>query len=186
VGGFSTGVPEYALMAEFLPALEAARRCGGIFHLHEYDSPDFECQVAVNVPGIIPGAPALSVPAGPLSLRYRFWYEGHLKPRGLGDIPLIISELGVDGVHPSAACNDPGGLGWKAYSDWWTRAGAGPDGPRAYVNVLEWYDAEMRRDPYVIGATLFTAGAQDPGNIWHDFDLRDVLIPLAHYIAEQD
>jgi hypothetical protein len=185
VGGFSTGVPEYALMADFLPALEAAHRCGGLFHLHEYDSPTFECGVAVNVPGLIPGAPAISVPAGPLTLRYRFWYELLLKPRGLGDLPLLISELGIDGVAPSPACDDPGGLGWKAYTDWWTSRGLGPDGPQAYVNVLSWYDAEMRRDPYVLGAAIFTANALDSGGEWHSFDLHPVLVPLAIYAAGQ-
>jgi len=185
VGGFSTGVPEYDLMDDFLPALEAARRCGGIFHLHEYSSPTFDCGVAANIPGIIPNAPALAVPAGALSLRYRFWYEGLLKPRGLGDLPLVISELGIDGVIPSAACDDPGGFGWKPYSDWWASRGLGRDGPHGYVNTLRWYDGEMRRDDYVLGAAIFTAGALDAGNIWHAFDLHDVMIPLAEYAVSQ-
>jgi hypothetical protein len=185
VGGFSTGVPEYNLMDDFLPALEAAQRCGALFHLHEYGSPDFECGVSVNVPGLIPGAPALSVPAGPLALRYRFWYEALLKPRGLGDVPLVISEFGIDGVLPQAACDDPGGAGWKSYTDWWTRRGVGPNGPQAYVNVMKPYDAELRRDPYVLGAAIFTTGALNPSNIWHVFDLHDVMIPLAHYLVSQ-
>jgi hypothetical protein len=185
VGGFSTGVPEYDLMAGFLPAIEAAKRCGGIFHLHEYDSPTFDCKAAVNVPNIIPGAPALSVPAGPLALRYRFWYEGYFKPRGLGDVPLIISELGIDGILPSPACDDSGGGGWKDYQEWWIRRGFGTDGPRGYVKALEWYDAEMRRDPYVLGAALFATGALDTGSPWHKFDLHDVLLPLAIYAAGQ-
>jgi hypothetical protein len=185
VGGFSTGVPEYDLMDEFLPALEAAQRCGGIFHLHEYASPTFQCGVAVNAPGLIPGAPALSVPAGPLSLRYRFWYEGLLKPRGLGGLPLVISELGIDGLAPSPACDDPGYPGWKLYGDWWVQRGYGPDGPQAYVNVLSWYDNEMRNDPYVLGAAIFTTGALEPQQQWHAFELHDALIPLAHYLVSQ-
>lgn len=185
VGGFSTGVPEYDLMDEFLPALEAAQRCGGIFHLHEYASPTFQCGVAVNVPGLIPGAPPLSVPAGPLSLRYRIWYEGLLKPRGLGSLPLVISELGIDGLAPSPACDDPGYPGWKLYSDWWVQRGYGPSGPQAYVNVLGWYDNEMRSDPYVLGAAIFTTGALEPQQQWHAFELHDALIPLAHYLVSQ-
>ncbi|MGQ0601698.1 MAG: hypothetical protein ACT4QE_08390, partial [Anaerolineales bacterium] len=59
--------------ADFLPALEAARRCGGIFHLHEYNAPTLACGVSTGQSNIIPGAPALTVPAGPLTLRYRFW-----------------------------------------------------------------------------------------------------------------
>lgn len=188
VGGFSTGVPEYALMAEFLPALEAAQRCGGIFHLHEYDSPTFECGVAANVPGLIPGAPAIGVSAGPLALRYRFWYEALLKPRGLGSLPLLISELGIDGVAPGGGqggCDDPGGTGWKAYGEWWASHGYGSDAPQAYVNVLSWYDRELRNDAYVLGAAIFTANALDDGDVWRDFDLHPVLVPLAIYAAGQ-
>ena len=185
VGGFSTGVPEYALMADFLPALEAAQRCGGIFHLHEYSSPTFDCGTNVNMPEVIPGAPAIGATAGPLALRYRIWYEALLKPRGLGAVPLVISELGIDGVQPHPTCGDAGGLGWKGYVDWWLQNGIGPNGPQAYVNVLQWYDAEMRRDPYVLGGTLFTANALNPDNEWHAFDLHEVLVPLAVYAAGQ-
>lgn len=184
VGGFSVGVPEYALMGDFLPALEAARRCGGIFHLHEYNAPTFECLVATGVPDIIPGAPALNVPAGPFSLRYRFWYEGWLKPRGLGDLPLVISELGIDGVS-RGACNGPVEVGWKPYRDWWVQQGLAADGNQAHLKALAWYDEQMRRDAYVLGATIFTAGAASPGNEWHPFDLHEMLVPLAHYLAGQ-
>jgi hypothetical protein len=184
VGGFSVGVPEYALMGDFLPALEAARRCGGIFHLHEYNAPTFECLVTTGVPGIIPGAPALNVPAGPFSLRYRFWYEGWLKPRGLGDLPLVISELGIDGVS-RGACNGPVEIGWKPYRDWWVQQGLAADGDQAHLKALAWYDEQMRRDAYVLGATIFTAGAANPANEWHPFDLRDMLVPLAYYLAGQ-
>jgi hypothetical protein len=185
VGGFSTGVPEYDLMDDFLPALEAAHRCGGLFHLHEYGSPTFNCLVQSNIPGLIPGAPALRVPAGPLTFRYRFWYEGHLKPAGLGDLPLVISELGIDGVLPSPACDDPGGTGWKGYTDWWVARGHGATGPQAYVNWLAWYDSELQHDYYVLGAAVFTTGATDAANGWYPFDLHDVLIPLTHYLTQR-
>jgi hypothetical protein len=184
VGGFSVGVPEYALMGDFLPALEAARRCGGLFHLHEYNAPTFDCLVATGVPGIIPGAPALNVPAGPFGLRYRFWYEGWLKPRGLGDLPLVISELGIDGVS-RGACNGPVEIGWKPYRDWWVQQGLASDGDQAHIQALAWYDEQMRRDSYVLGATIFTAGAANSGNEWYPFDLREMLVPLAYYLAGQ-
>jgi hypothetical protein len=182
VGGFSVGVPEYADMAVFMPALEAAYNCGGIFHLHEYNSPTMDCGVTTGQTGAIPGAPNFgSVPVGYHTLRYRFWYEGYLKPRGMGDLPLVISEAGVEG-RPNAGgpCNDPGGRAWKSYADWWVQQGYGPSGPEAYVNLLAWYDDQMRQDAYVIGATLFTAGA--PFNEgWTHFDLHDVFVPLAWY-----
>jgi hypothetical protein len=186
VGGFSVGVPEYAMMAYFMPALEAAYRCGAIFHLHEYNSPTLTCGVTSNQAGIIPGAPNFgSVLMGYHTLRYRFWYEGYLKPNGMGDLPLVISEAGVEGrPNPGGPCNDPGGRAWKSYGEWWVQQGYGPSGPEAYVNLLSWYDTEMRKDPYVLGATLFTAGAPFDGG-WNAFDLHDVFVPLAKYAVAQ-
>ncbi len=186
VGAFGPGWPNtYEQMGWFLPALEAAHRCGGILTLHEYNSPTFECGVGVSVAGTIPGAPQFDgVTVGFNTLRYRIWYEGYLKPRGLGDLPLVISELGI-GLNTRGACPDPGGGGWRGYADWWVKQGYGPDGPRAYVNLLAWYDAEMRKDPYVIGATIFTLGAPNGNDQWYVFDLHDVLPALAFYAASQ-
>lgn len=182
VGGFSTGVPEYDLMDDFLPALEAAQRCGGIFQLHEYNAPTLDCGVATGVPNIIAGAPALSVPAGPLTLRYRFWYEGLLKPRGLGDVRLVISEFGIDFINQPCDGREKGT--WKTYQDWWVQRGLGQDGPQAYVNQMAWYDAQIRQDVYVIGATVFTAGAVSAGS-WNAHDVHDVIIPLTYYLVSQ-
>ncbi len=186
VGGFAVGWPNtYPEMALFLPALEAAHRCGGIFHLHEYNKPLMSCGVRTNEAGIIPGAPALKVPAGPLTFRYRFWYEGYLNARGLGDLPLVLSEYGIDAL-PAINCPDPdpyNGKTWKDYAGWWQTQGLGIDGPNAYVNQLAWADREMRQDAYVLGAAVFTAGAQD--GQWNPYDLHDVLVPLAHYLTSQ-
>lgn len=187
VGGFVAGGPEYSEMALFLPALEAAHRCGGIFTLHEGVSPIIGCGVSATDPEVrIPGAPRLdNVPVGYMTVRYRYWYEGYLKPRGIGDLPLVISELAVGGIVPGSPCNGPGGAAWKPYQNWWVQQGVGPTGPEAYVNVLAWYDRLMREDPYVIGATIFTAGAVSPELVWTEFDLHDALIPLMHYLLRE-
>lgn len=190
VGGFSTGVPEYEEMKVFAYALEAAHRCGGIFTLHEYSSPFLSCGTVTGRENIIPGAPHLDGPLfGALALRYRFWYEGILKPMGIGDVPLVISELGVAAGPPNGACGDPGGNGapgWTGYQDWWVKNGFGSNGEEAYVNILAWYDQEMRKDSYVIGATIFNAGGQDAANTWHSFDLHNVFVPLAKYAVQQE
>lgn len=182
VGGFSTGVPEFDLMDDFLPALEAAKRCGGIFQLHEYNSPAMDCGVSTGI-ATIPGAPALNVPAGPLTLRYRYWYESLLKPRGWGDLPLVISETGIDKVN--SPCEGQLGGTWRDFGDYWAERGLGEDVRQAYVNTLAWYDAQMRQDAYVIGATIFTAGAVNSDNIWRPYDLHDVMVPLAFYLVSQ-
>jgi hypothetical protein len=187
VGGFSTGVPEYDQIADILPALEAAQRCNGIFHLHEYNRPLLMCGVRGDDNDIIPGAPFMQVPAGPLTFRYRFWYELFLKPRGLGGLPLILSEYGIDRV-PAIRCEDPrpnDGFTWQDYGEWWVQQGLGVTGAHAYVSQLAWADRELRHDEYVLGVTLFTAGAGSPTNAWHRMDLGDVFVPLAHYVAGQ-
>jgi hypothetical protein len=183
VGGFSVGVPEYDMMAYFLPALEAAYHCDGIFTLHEYNSPTMDCGVTSGRAAIIPGAPDFgSLEMGYHTLRYRFWYEGYLKPRGMGTLPLVLTEAGVEGrPTPGGPCDDPGGRAWKAYSNWWMQRGYGDSGGEAYVNVLSWYDTRLRQDSYVIGATLFTAGATGDGATWHPFDLHEALVDLARY-----
>ncbi len=184
IGAFAVGWPRtFDEMTSFLPALEAAHRCGAILTVHEYNGPTMDCGVATNVPNIIPGAPALSVPAGIYTLRYRILYEGLLKPRGLGDLPLVISELGADGSSPDDPCKGPAQKWtWKRYQSYWMKQGFGPTGAEAYVNVLAWYDNEIKKDPYVLGAAIFTTG--EFGNLgWANFDIHDALIQLATYEA---
>lgn len=179
VGGFAYGVPEYYEMEFFLPALEAAYRCGGIFTLHEGISSRLNCGIGLGA--TIPGSPDFSsVVLGHHMLRYRYWYEGYLKPRGLGDLPLVISELAV---APDSGCGGPGnaGAGWKDFRDWWVKEGIGPSGEQAYVNLLAGYDAELRRDSYVWGVTIFTAGASSASDGWFVMDVHDVIRPLAYY-----
>jgi len=183
IGGFAAGTPEYNQIPYFLPAIEAAHRCGAILTMHEGVSPLPGCGVFFNGAGIIPGAPAFpGIMMGYLMLRYRFWYEGYLKPLGLGDLPLEISEVAVGGIVPGQPCNGPGGASWKDFAGFWVQNGVGPDGPHAWTNLLAWYDSQLRIDPYVIGTTIFTAGGE-PG--WDGSDLHDVIIPLSYYETSQ-
>lgn len=192
VGGFAVGWPNsYAEFEHVLPIFEAANRCGAIFHLHEYNRPLMYCGVASNRPDLIPGAPAISQPAGPLTLRYRFWYEGWLRPRGLANVPLVISETGIDRVPATGDCAavdpyplDPSHVTWKHHGEWWVQNGVGPTSELAYINQLAWFDRELRHDSYVLGATIFTMGASDGGG-WQKFDIHDAVIPLANYVASQ-
>ena len=136
-----------------------------------------------NKVAIIPGAPAFpGRNMGYLMLRYRFWYEGYLKPLGLGDVPLVISEVAVGGIVPGQPCNGPGGASWKDFSAFWIKHGVGADGPHAWTNLLAWYDSELQQDRYVLGAAIFTAGGT-PG--WDGNDMHDVIIPLAYYETTQ-
>ncbi|NLX35770.1 MAG: hypothetical protein GXY68_03665, partial [Chloroflexi bacterium] len=42
-----------------------------------------------------------------------------------------------------------------------------------YLVDLDWYDNELRRDPYVYGFAVFNIG--DPTGQWASFDLTDEL-----------
>jgi hypothetical protein len=173
IGAFSTGVPEWDQFEAFLPAIQAAIEYHGIFTLHEYDAPTLSRSVGAGLPGRDAVADR-----GPLALRYRWWYEDFLKPRGLV-LPLVMSEAGIDG----SVGNRPGpkGLGWMDFVDFWRASGLDPDGVTEYLHQLAWYDAELQKDDYVIGCAIFTAGSS--GDDWHTFDITGMLHPLAFYLA---
>ncbi len=176
IGGFATGVPEWDEFMAFLPALEVAQQHGGILTLHEYGAPTVDYLLGTPLPGWPPHPDR-----GVLALRYRWWYEEILKPRGLV-IPLVISEAGIDGILMAAERPGPEGLGWWDFSDYWSEVGIG-GGPEGYTRQLAWYDSELRKDDFVIGFTVFTAGG---GEGWASYNINQILPELAIYVAESD
>jgi len=175
VGGFSAGVPEWEDMAAFAPALEAAQQYGGILTLHEYDAPTLTR--AVGAP--LPGQPAHE-DRGALMLRYRWWYEDLMLPRGLA-IPLVISEAGIDGLVENR--HGPDGQGWKDFAGYWAANGLGNDAVATYLKQLAWYDAELQQDDYVIGCAIFTVGAMSEQ--WETYDITGILRQVGAYLVEQ-
>ena len=178
IGGFSAGTPEYPDMAFFIPALERAARCNAIFTLHEYSSPTLQTGFNAGIPN------AVHVDnAGSLTMRYRYWYDGYIKPRGF-TIPLVISEAGIDSnVGPGCPLKD-GGQGWYACYKDWDALNLGPEKWRIYLDQLAWYDNQLRQDDYVIGFAVFTAGTSKV-EAWRTFDVDDLLIPMAVYMNGQ-
>lgn len=173
IGGFSAGVPEYEEFAQFLPAIQAAKQHNGILTLHEYDAPTMMRSLGAGLPGR-PNYPD----RGALTLRYRWWYEEFLKPRGLV-IPLIISEAGVDGVVQ----NRPGpskARGWRDFQNYWRNEGLTKDPIMFYLQQLSWYDAALQQDDYVKGCTVFTAGVIHPE--WKSYDITPILRHIAVYV----
>ena len=173
VGAFSTGVPEWEEFAAFLPAIEAALRYGGILTLHEYDGPTLDRSAGAGLPGH-PNYPD----RGALALRYRWWYEDFLKPRDLV-VPLVISEAAIDG----GVGNRPGppGHGWQDFVGYWAEQGLGDDGVEVYLRQLDWYDAVVQEDDYVIGFAVFTAGVMS--DRWRSYDITPILRHIATYIV---
>jgi hypothetical protein len=84
----------------------------------------------------------------------------------------------VDGL----IANRPGpkARGWRDFWGYWKQAGIGDDPIQAYLRQLAWYDSEMRKDDYVLGGTVFTAGAMSAD--WHSYEITDILRHIATYI----
>jgi hypothetical protein len=165
IGSFSTGTPPLELWASFLPALEAAQEYGGCLGLHEYSAPIM--QFGFGRYQLDPAGDAGDV--GWYTVRYRQVYRHHL-PADL-HIPLVITECGVDGlIEPRPG---PAGAGWRDFSKYWKQNNMAPDGVTGYLDQLTWYDEELQKDDYVVGATIYAAGA----------DSYDVLGDMADKLA---
>ena len=176
IGGFPAGVPEMDEFLLFVPAIETAIEHGGILSLHEGGAPTINASYGSALPGY-PYYPD----RGSLAFRYRWYYREILEPAGLV-IPLIISELGIDGVINTAGQPGPPARGWRDFEEYWVELGLGSTGIEAYINQLNWYDVEARRDGYVIGFTVFTAGG---GERWRTYDVNDIIPQLTAYVNSQ-
>ncbi len=100
------------------------------------------------------------------SLRYRIFYE-FLRERypDLANLPMILTEGGID------RAGNPNTDGWRARGD-----------AAKFQKWLLWYDSELKKDPCVVGVTLFQIG--NPGG-WWSFDVEPVAQWLADVIANR-
>ena len=174
VGNFAVGSPEADEFQAFLPAIEAAKKYGGVLALHEYSAPTLRDGVGAGIPGLEANADY-----GALTLRYRYWYDHYLRVRDLV-IPLVITEAGIDGGV--LRVEGPGLGGWRDFAASWS--GNAAEAVDAYVEQLSWYDDQLRRDPYVLGFAIFNVG--DREGRWRSFDVTDILPQLADLILSKD
>lgn len=100
-----------------------------------------------------------------LSLRYRQFYQFFKNNApDLANFPLILSEGGIaEGGDPKAGYLNSGSI--EAYKSW-----------------LQWYDNEIRKDPYVVGVTLFQIGNTTD---WQAFNLESIADWLTQYLKSQ-
>jgi hypothetical protein len=154
IGGFPPGVPELEEFELFVPAVETALRYGGIMTLHEGDVSTGDMRYLYG--SALPGHPYYA-DRGAMAFRYRWFYRELLEPVGLV-IPLVISELTFAGWHTTTDNN-------------------------LVYNQLAWYDSEARKDPYVIGFTVFTAGANTQ---WENYNLNSIMGQLTDYVNSQN
>jgi hypothetical protein len=170
VGNFAAGHPPLELWEYFTPALDAARRYDGYLGLHEYSAPIMQWGTGSlqSTPGVDEGD------EGWLTMRYRKAYRHYLGPMGYGDIPLLITECGVDGTVTDRP-GPPEAKGWRDFEDYWISNGLREDTPGVYMDQLIWYDGELHKDDYVKGAAIFAAGASQG---WGSFEILGRTIEL--------
>jgi hypothetical protein len=164
IGSFATGTPPLELWPAFLPALKAAREYQAILGLHEYSCPWMWWMTGKYQ--IDPNDDQRD--EGWTTLRYRKVYRQHLIPNGVGDVPLAITECGIDPLVNPKPKGAKGGA-WKQLWSFWKDHDNEPDGADYYYRQLVWYDKELQKDDFVIGATIFTWG--NWGGAWEDFDV---------------
>jgi hypothetical protein len=168
IGNFATGSPDLALWPAFFPALQAAKQHQAILGVHEYSCPWMWWMTGKHQldPNEDEGD------EGWTTLRYRKIYRQHLLPNGLG-VPLVITECGID---PLVNPKPPGASAgtWRQLGGFWADHDDEPDKADYYVRQLIWYDKELQKDDYVVGATVFTWGSFGPP--WSDFDVAGTAV----------
>lgn len=195
---FSLGTPELNAWPFFRPALEHAKAHGHVLALHEYAgpymqyftrTPDGKNQwnhasdsfTGISTDPALYWNPALD---GWFTLRYRMAYA-LFRTWGLGDLPLYITEGGIDDATPRPG---PNGKGYKAFQDgvWDRLPGIGD-----YADQRRWYMWQASQDKYVGGVVDF--GWEGTPTGWPDFDLstdprmvdriiaREADLPIGHF-----
>jgi hypothetical protein len=164
IGNFATGTPPLELWPAFLPALQAAVEYRALLGLHEYSCPWMWWMTGSHQ--IDPAADQGD--EGWTTLRYRKVYRQHLIPHHLGSLPLVITECGIDPLVTPRPEGAPAGA-WKDLGKYWEAHDGEADKADYYFRQLVWYDEELQKDHYVVGATIFTWG--NFGGAWADFDV---------------
>ena len=181
---FAVGTPDIRpgdpadVWPHLLPAIRHARDHGHYLALHEYMG--YAADLGVGWKQIdgqrqplhrwhgrrdAAGQPDESYPYGYAALRYRLVYDTYLRPAGLADTPLLITELGCDSVETVSPAG--GSIGtWQEHRAFWSQGGHDPEA--TYADMLIWYDQRIRQDPFVRGAMIFTVGSV---GIWAKWDI---------------
>lgn len=169
IGNFSTGTPQLSWWPAFLPAIAHGLANGAILGLHEYSCPWMWWMTGEHQ--VNPEEDEGD--EGWATLRYRKVYRQYLEPAGLGNIPLVITEAGIDpGVNPRPG-GTPAGT-WSQLGDFWRTHDGRPDTAQYYFEQLRWYEEELKKDTYVLGATVFTWG--NFGGAWQPFDVAETQV----------
>ena len=165
VGNFATGSPPLEQWQYFMPAIQAVKENNGWLGLHEYGAPVIYFLSTRDNQGRYPGVSPED--SGWHTLRYRKVYNEILKPAGMV-VPLIFTELGVDGLVKNDRPGPSEGRGWQDFQQYWADNGYGLWGPGAYIEQLVWFDNAMRQNDYVVGGCIFALAATAG---WERYDI---------------
>ncbi len=172
IGNFAAGSPELSLWTAFLPAIEAGLRHNALLGLREYTWP-WSWWMAGKYQ-MLPDTEESN--EGWSTLRYRRVYERYLLPEGL-QIPLVLTECSI---APETALPFPQISGDEQERDWASPEQEG-DARDASSRQLAWYEAELNKDPYVVGIAISTWGRFNAS--YDDFGLTKA--PIAETLGLQ-
>jgi hypothetical protein len=177
---FATGTPRMDAWEPLYPALARANQNGHLLLLHEYfaglpwiwfgDNQDER----VSMRAVEHWPPERA--EGWLFGRYRKVWNEHVIPNGWEDLRVAITEIGSDMVGTSEAVQaylgrTPGA--WKGMIPAWNTLLGPIDAEQRYLELLAWCDGQMRYDPYVVGATVFTDGTGS--TTWQGYDINPAM-----------
>lgn len=179
-GSFAVGTPDYPQWLEVYPLLQALADTGGIMSLHEY----FAWTVSnyygkhqeawYRAPGRQPRDvdlfPDYVADEAHHLCRYRTVWDMHIKQF---NVPIVIGEFGAGaglggGVERWTRPGYPSPA-WKDFQDGLRVFGV-TDSVDYYLKCIDWYDNQIRKDPYVLGAVLYTLPDDTAASPW---DFRD-------------
>ncbi len=190
VGNFATGRPDPRDPAwkGFLTACRAAQAHGGLLGLQKFGALYLWTGYGSNEwTGrgfrLERKFPEAYHQDASLCLGYRALYRDWLEPVGLGALPLVITACGLgptaDAITAALSVDGQPTAGWATCAPTWRRRDGEHDAVDFYLRQLEWYDAQIARDPVLIGAAVAGWGAHDASAI--DGRLAEGL--LAHIAA---
>lgn len=161
---YSVGQPDWKIWPELLPALSIGHDKGWVLDLHEYGG-----RSAFDDGLMEPGR------WGWYTMRYRKVYDDFLRPNGLGNMRLAITESGLDYRYRSDGTAEPGTGPYTVT--------IGGDGNRYVNEFILPIDNEYRKDEYVLGFAVFLHGAVNPEH-WQAYDIEPIKDKFYGYVAQ--
>jgi len=186
IGNFATGTPPISnatddttredVWSGFYPALEAAHQYKNLLGLHEYGGLWMDLFFGPNKAEVVSSRHRVPFPdtyeEGWLFGRYRKVWRRHIEPNGWTDIRIALTEFGLDMAATSVTSPIAGYTvgSWNTCGPAWKKLDNRDDPEQYYFEQLQWADRQMQKDPYVVGAAIFTWGTI--GTLWRNFDIE--------------